>query len=148
MKLSQKGIDLIKQFEGLRLEAYLCPAKVPTIGYGATFYEDGTKVKICDKITKERAEELLKWHLETFGERVKPMLKKPLTDNQYSAVLSFTYNLGIGNLKTSKLLRKINIDPSDETIREEFLKWKFANGKVLEGLVRRRIAESRLYVEK
>jgi lysozyme len=148
MKLSQKGIDLIKQFEGLRLEAYLCPAKVPTIGYGATFYEDGTKVKLCDKITKERAEELLKWHLETFGERVKPMIKKPLTDNQYSAVLSFTYNLGIGNLKTSKLLRKLNIDTSDETIREEFLKWKFANGKVLEGLVRRRIAESRLYAEK
>jgi lysozyme len=148
MKLSQKGIDLIKEFEGLRLEAYLCPAKVPTIGYGATFYEDGTKIKLCDKITKERAEELLRWHLETFGERIKPMIKKPLTDNQYSAVLSFTYNLGIGNLKTSKLLRKLNIDPNDETIREEFLKWKFANGKVLEGLVRRRIAESRLYAEK
>ena len=148
MKLSQKGIDLIKQFEGLRLEAYLCPAKVPTIGYGATFYEDNTKVRICDKITKERAEELLKWHLETFGERVKPLIKKPLTDNQYSAILSFTYNLGLGALKTSKLLRKVNIDPTDETIREEFLKWKFANGKVLEGLVRRRIAESKLYSEK
>lgn len=148
MKLSQKGIDLIKQFEGLRLEAYLCPAKVPTIGYGATFYEDGTKVKLCDKITTERAEELLKWHLETFGERVKPLIKKPLTDNQYSAILSFTYNLGIGNLKTSNLLKKVNANPNDDTIREEFLKWKFAGGKILEGLVRRRIAESKLYAEK
>jgi len=145
MKVNQAGIDLVKAFEGCKLTAYLCPAKIPTIGFGATFYQDGTKVKLGDKITQAQADELLKHHLDTFAERIITYFKKPLNDNQFSAVLSFSYNLGTGALKSSNLLKKINANPADQTIREEFLKWKYAGGKILPGLERRRIAESKLY---
>jgi len=145
MKVNQAGIDLVKTFEGCKLTAYLCPAKIPTIGFGATYYQDGTKVKLGDKITQAQADELLKHHLDTFAERIIGYIKKPLNDNQFSAVLSFSYNLGTGALKSSNLLKKINANPGDQTIREEFLKWKFAGGKILPGLERRRIAESKLY---
>lgn len=140
-----KGYDLIKKYEGCELKAYLCPAKIPTIGYGNTIYENGTKVKIGDQITQQRAEELLLHIGKYFETEIKKLVKVTLTDNQLGALLSFTYNLGVGNLRVSTLLKKINANPNDPAIKDEFLKWNKAGGKVLAGLTKRRQSESDLY---
>ena len=132
-------------FEGCRLEAYLCPASVPTIGYGSTYYEDGRPVKLGDAITQERADQLFEAIAEDFAKRVRSLLKIGLNENQFSALVSFTYNVGVANLKKSTLLKKVNINPSDTTITDEFLKWNKAGGKVLAGLTRRREEEAKLY---
>jgi lysozyme len=145
MKINSKGIALIKEFEGCLLNAYKCSAGVPTIGYGATFYENGTKVKIGDKITQQRANELLVYHLDLFADKVTPLIKKELNENQFSALVSFAFNLGSGALSKSTLLKKVNANPNDASIGAEFLKWNKAGGKVLAGLTRRRKAESELY---
>jgi lysozyme len=145
MKLNQAGIDLMHEFEGLKLEAYLCPANVPTIGYGNTFYPDGKKVKLGDKITKEQADTLFLGIAEDFAKRVRGLLKKDLNENQFSALVCLAYNIGVANLNKSTLLKKVNVNPSDSTINAEFLKWNKAGGKVLAGLTRRREAESKLY---
>ena len=145
MRLNKAGIDLMHDFEGCRLEAYLCPASVPTIGYGSTYYEDGRPVKLGDAITQERADQLFQAIAEDFAKRVRSLLKVGLNENQFSALVSFTYNVGVANLKKSTLLKKVNINPSDPTITDEFLKWNKAGGKVLAGLTRRREQEAKLY---
>jgi lysozyme len=146
MKIDQKGLDLIKEFEGLSLKPYLCSAKVPTIGYGSTFYESGAKVQMTDKpITKERAEDLLEIVANRFATRVFTMLKKPVTQNQFNALVSFAFNVGSGALSSSTLLKKVNANPKDLTIRNEFLKWNKAGGVTLKGLTNRRIKEADLY---
>ena len=140
MKTNQKGLDVIKSFEGLYLRAYLCPAKVWTIGYGTT-----TNVKAGMTISREQAEAFLKDDLAKFERSVLRLVKQPLTDNQFSALVSFCYNVGAGNLEKSTLLKKVNINPKDKLIYNEFLKWNKAKGKVLSGLTRRRKAEADLY---
>lgn len=145
MNLNEAGKNLIKSFEGCKLKAYKCPAGLNTIGFGSTFYPDGTKVKEGDVITKERADELFDAIADDFVKKVKPLIKKELSDNNFSALVSFAYNAGVGNLKNSTLLKKVNANPNDETIRGEFLKWVRANNKVLAGLERRRKAEADLY---
>lgn len=146
MKFTQKGIDLIHRHESLRLNAYLCPAGLPTIGYGNTFYEDGTRVKLGEKITKKRAEELFNSVVQNnFIEPVKRLLKVTLNDNQFSALVSFAYNVGIGNFQKSTLLRIVNTNPNDERIAHEFKRWNKSNGRVLNGLIRRRNDEAKLY---
>lgn len=145
MNLNEAGKNLIKSFEGCKLKAYKCPAGLNTIGFGSTFYPDGTKVKEGDVITKERADELFDLIVSDFAEKVRPLIKKELSDNNFSALVSFSYNAGVGNLKNSTLLKKVNANPNDETIRGEFLKWVRANNKVLTGLERRRKAEADLY---
>lgn len=146
MKIDKKGLDLIKEFEGLSLKPYLCSAKVPTIGYGSTFYESGAKVQMTDKpITKERAEVLLEIVANRFANRVFTMLKKPVTQNQFNALVSFAFNVGSGALASSTLLKKVNANPKDLTIRNEFLKWNKAGGVTLKGLTNRRIKEADLY---
>jgi lysozyme len=145
MEVNKAGKDLIKQFEGCKLKAYKCPAGLDTIGYGNTFYPDGTKVKPGDVITQERANELLDIIVEDFAKKVKPLIKQNLTDNNFSALVSFAYNAGVGNLKNSTLLKKVNANPKDPSIRAEFMKWVRANDKVLNGLVKRREAEAKLY---
>ena len=148
MKLNESGSDLIKSFEGLKLAAYLCPAKVPTIGYGNTLYEDGTPVKIGDRISNDVANKLFNVIASEFADRVRPLVKSSISENQFSALVSFAYNVGIGNLKSSTLLKKVNINPNDESIRVEFMKWNKANKKVLAGLTKRRQAEADLYFKK
>lgn len=143
MKINKKGIDLIKNFEGCKLQAYLCPAGVWTIGYGHT-----KGVKEGDKITQEEAEMFLKSDLRTFEIGIECLIKKELTDNQFSSLVSFAYNLGLGNLTSSTLLKKINNNPNDISIREEFYKWSLAKGQRLMGLVKRRKAEADLYFSK
>lgn len=145
MKPSKKCAELVMHYEGVKLEPYLCPAKIPTIGVGATMYEDGTKVKLTDKkISVERALELLNFDLNKFGEYVDRYTIE-VNQNQFDALTSFCYNVGPTNFKNSTLLKKVNNNPNDKTIKDEFLKWTRANGKTLTGLVNRRIAESKLY---
>jgi lysozyme len=149
MRLDKKGYDLIKEFEGLKLKPYLCSASVPTIGYGSTYYENGKKVKLTDApITKERADDLFEIVADDFAKRVLPLIKKPLTQNQFNSIVSFAFNLGVRALQNSTLLRLVNINPNDANIAKEFLKWNKAGGVVVKGLTNRRIKESALYFTK
>lgn len=145
MKLNKAGADLIKSFEGCKLDAYKCSANKTTIGYGNTYYEDGSLVQMGDRITQERAESLFELIADSFASKVKPLITSNVNSNQFDSLVSFAYNCGIGNLKSSTLLRKVNANPNDPTIRAEFEKWNKASGKVLAGLTRRRKAEADLY---
>jgi lysozyme len=146
MTTSKKGIDLIAQFEGLRLKAYLDAVGIATIGFGCIVYDNGQKVKLGDQITLERAKELLMHEVNMKAVGVKMLLgDTAVTQNQFDALVSFAYNCGTGALKTSTLLRKVKANPNDPAIRDEFRKWTRAGGKVLPGLVRRRNKESDLY---
>ena len=140
-----KGIPIIRKFEGLKLRAYLCPAGVPTIAWGNTFYENGSKVQIGDKITLDRADKLLFFIVAKFENEVKKIVKSAINENQLGALTSFAFNVGAGNLAKSTLLKKVNVNPNDVTIRDEFMRWTKAGGKVLNGLVTRRKAEADLY---
>ena len=133
---------LARRFEGLYLTPYLCPAGVPTIGYGATYYEGGTPVKMTDaKITKERAEELLLWMVRTkYLPTVMRLCPKIDTPERVAALIDFTFNLGGGNLKASTLRRKVNAQEWD-AVPAELRKWNKAGGRVLRGLTIRREAE-------
>jgi lysozyme len=139
MHTSQKGLDLIKSFEGLRLSAYKCPADVWTIGFGTT-----AGVKPGQAITKERAEELLREDVKRFEAQVLRLVKVPLTQGQHDALVSFVYNLGAGNLSNSTLLRLLNAGDYAGAAAQ-FDRWNKAGGKVLAGLVRRRAAERALF---
>jgi len=139
MTISERGIELIKRFEGLQLKAYKCPAGVMSIGYGHT-----KDVSPTDEITEEKATELLKLDVK-HADRVVSFYTKNLTQNQFDALVSFVFNVGSGNFKSSTLLKKINADPKDPTIRTEFEKWVKSSGEVLPGLIARRRAESELY---
>lgn len=147
-KGSQNLINLIAKFEGLKLEAYKCPAGIATIGYGSTYYSDGSRVKMGDKITKEQAIRLLSDTLGTYERFVDANTRDDINQNQFDALVDFAYNCGNGNLKSSTLLKKVNADPNDANIGAEFMKWTRANGKVLKGLVNRRVAEVELYFKK
>jgi lysozyme len=145
-KISLKGLDIIKKYESLKLKPYLCPAGVPTVGWGSTYYEDGTRVRLGDgPITEERAKELLANTVSTFEKTVDSYTRDDINQNQFDALVCFAYNVGVGNLKSSTLLKKVNKDPNDKTIAKEFSKWNLSNGKVLAGLTKRRIEESNLY---
>ena len=139
MKTSPKGIALIKEFEGLRLKAYLCPGGVWTIGYGHT-----AGVKPGMVISEVQAEEYLKADLIAF-ERYLNGLGLALNQNQFDALVSFIYNVGTGNFSNSTLLRKVRANPQDNSIMDEFLRWVYSKGRVLPGLQRRRLAEMKLY---
>lgn len=149
MKISvtgQKGINLIKQFEGFLAKPYKCPAGIPTIGYGATYYPSGLKVTLNDKaITEAQATTMLMNMLKTYEKSVDSFCRDDINQNQFDALVSFAYNVGVNALKGSTLLKKVNKDPNDPTIRAEFLKWNKGGGKVLKGLTNRRIAEANLY---
>lgn len=145
-QVSEDCINLIKLYEGFKGKPYLCPANVPTIGYGNTFYEDGKKVTLSDhEITQERGVQLLKFILKSFEQYVDSFCRDDISQHQFDALVSFCYNLGPANLKSSTLLKKVNINPSDTSIREEFGKWTKGGGRVLPGLVKRRASEADLY---
>lgn len=152
MITSQKAIDLIKSFEGLLLTAYPDPGtgKEPiTIGYGCTVYPDGNKVKMGDVITKENALRCLVFEVDKKALAVDTMTAgTSLTQNQFDALVSFGYNVGLGALLKSTLLKKVKVNPFDASIYNEFKKWNRAGGKVMAGLTRRREAEANLYFTK
>ena len=135
-------LALIRRFEGLYKAPYLCPAGVPTIGYGATYYEDCNRVTLTDPaITKERAEQLLLWHvLQVYAPAVKKLCPGVTEPRMLAALIDFTFNLGAGNLRQSTLRRKVIAQDWAE-LPAEFRKWVRAGGKVLRGLVIRREAE-------
>ena len=145
MKLNKAGADLIKEFEGCKLKAYQCSAKKWTIGFGNTFYEDGKPVLPGHAITQEKAEQLFELIANEFAAKVAQLVTAIVTMHQFGALVSFAYNCGIANLQKSTLLKKVNANPNDPTIRAEFAKWNKAAGKVLAGLTRRREAEANLY---
>jgi len=148
-KTGKPGMDLIKKFEGFRGKPYKCPAGIPTIGYGATFYTNGKKVTMSDpEITEASASNLLGEMLARFEQYVDSYCIDTITQNQFDALVSFCYNLGPANLKASTLLKKVNINPNDESIRVEFMKWNKAGGRALKGLTLRRTAEADLYFKK
>jgi lysozyme len=133
---------LARRFEGLYLSPYLCPAGVPTIGYGATYYQDGTRVTLHDAPgTKEQAEALLLWMVRTVYlpavVRLCPVVDTP---ERMAALIDFTFNLGAGQLKSSTLRRKVNAGDW-EAVPAELRKWVKGGGRVLRGLVVRREAE-------
>jgi lysozyme len=149
MKLSDKGYELIKKFEGYSDRPYKCPAGISTIGYGNIYYPNGTKVKITDKqITREYANEILAHTADEFAADVLKLVRSKISVNQLNALTAFAYNVGMGNFQKSTLLKLVNINPNDGNIAKEFLKWNKAGGKVLNGLTNRRIAESALYFTK
>ena len=145
MKVS--NLDLIINFEGFSGKPYLCPAGIPTIGFGSTRYSDGTKVTLSDhEVTKEEALSILRGTLESFEKTVNTFVKPKLTQNQFDALVSFVYNVGSGNFSSSTLLVKLNQGRYLEAANE-FLKWNKAGGKPLSGLIRRRAAERELFLK-
>ena len=149
MKTSQKGINLIKGFEGFRSEAYICPAGVLTIGYGHT-----KDVKKGQKVTEVEAENLLAEDLLSAEEAVNKMFRKGLPQNKFDALVSFAFNVGNGNFFSSTLLRKAQISPDDDDIRKEFERWVYGADKnnptkkvILAGLKKRREKEADLFFE-
>lgn len=136
----EKAKALIREFEGLRLEAYRCPAGVLTIGYGHT-----SNVKEGMSITEAEAEQLLNTDVESAAAQVKFAVKVELNANQLDALIDFVFNLGIGNLRSSTLLKKLNTGDYSGAA-EEFSKWVYSGKTVLPGLVRRREIEKQLFL--
>ena len=154
MKLDSSGYKLIQDFEGLSLVPYLCGAGVPTIGYGNTYYPSGIKVTMADKpISLATASWMFRTIADRFAVDVDKLIKANINQNQFNAIASLAYNIGIGsellNRKggfiKSTLLKKVNINPSDPTIATEFAKWNKVGGKVVNGLTKRRAVEAKLY---
>lgn len=143
MKISEEGLLLIKRFEGCKLQSYLCPAGVWTIGYGHT-----VGVKKGQTITQAQADQMLADDLVQYEQAVMGLVndEDKLTSNQFSALVSFAYNCGVANLRSSTLLRKVNAKDYVGAANE-FGKWVNGGGKVLSGLVRRREAERALFVK-
>jgi lysozyme len=154
MSPNEELYQMIAKDEGLRLSPYLCPAGVPTIGYGNTFYPSGAKVTMKDKpITQATAYWMLKQTVNMFAKDVDKLVTSTINQNQFNALVSFAYNVGSDidmdnipeGLGDSTLLRKVNANPNDPTIAREFAKWNKVNGKINNGLTKRRQREANLY---
>lgn len=141
MKISEDGLNIIKKYEGFRANAYYCPAGVLTIGYGHT-----KGVQKCDIITHDEAEQILKEDIEWAESAINLLVKMPINQNQFDALTSFVFNLGANNFKSSTLLKKINMQDFSGAAKE-FARWKFAGGKILNGLVKRRAEEAALFIK-
>ena len=139
MKTSSVGLKLIKSFEGCRLTAYKCPAGVWTIGYGHT---SGVVPNMA--ITKGQAEEFLRQDIKAVENAINAECQN-LRQCQFDALVSFVFNVGGGNYRKSTLLKKVKVNPDDNSIMDEFLRWVYAKGVVLPGVQKRRFAEMRLY---
>jgi len=143
--ISEFGLNTIKKFEGLRLNAYQCPAGVYTIGYGSTRFPDGSCVSMFDKLHDEvEATELLKSTVQAYEQCINDALPN-LNQNQFDALVSFTYNIGTGAFLSSTLLKLAKVNAQDSGIRNEFMRWNRAAGRILPGLQARRSEEAKLY---
>ena len=147
MKTGEAGLEIIKMFEGFRSEPYLCPANVATIGFGSTRGIDGNRVTLGHSaINRDEAEEMLAHDLQNVEKSVGRLIRVALTQNQFDAIVSFTYNLGSGRLQSSTLRSKLNREDY-EGAADEFPKWVKAGGRVLPGLVKRRVVERRIFMQ-
>lgn len=147
MRISEKGLNLIKKYEGFSSKPYMCPANVPTIGYGSTYYPNETKVKmIDDKISEEEATQLLEYIAQKdFGSAVNKFVIVDLTQNQFDALVSFAYNIGRTAFENSTLLKLLNRGEY-EAAADQFEKWNKSGGRVLNGLTKRRFDEQKLFL--
>ena len=144
--INERGIEIVKSFEGISVKPYLCPANVWTVGYGATRSSTGRPIDLdMEAISEAEADALLIRDLESSEGWVSRLIKTALTENQYSALTSFTFNVGAGALQRSTLRMKLNRGEV-QNAADEFPKWKFANKRILAGLVRRRAAERALFL--
>lgn len=141
--ITQDGLDLIKRFEGFSPTIYICPAGYPTIGYGH-LVRDHEQDRYQQGITEQEAEDLLRRDVQLAERAVLRLIDVPLTDGQYDALVSFTFNLGAGALQRSTLRRKVNREAHAE-VPTQLMRWVWAGGKRLKGLVSRREAEASLY---
>ena len=139
MNISQEGLGLIKKFEGCELEAYVCAAGVWTIGYGST-----KGVKEGDKISQEEADKLLLHEMDEYEGYITDNVTVDLKQNQFDSLVSWVFNLGPTNLKASTMLKVLNLG-NFEGVPEQMKRWNKANGKTLDGLIRRREAEALLF---
>lgn len=147
MRTSNKGKAIIAQHEGLRLKPYLDPIGIPTIGYGATYYPStGKKVTMQDRvITITEANKMLDDMLKHYENGVLRYVQVAINQNQFDALVSFAYNVGLEAFRKSTLLKRINTHPFHKNISYQFKRWKRANGRVFKGLVNRRKQEAQLY---
>ena len=141
--ITKDGLDLIKRFEGFRPTTYICPAGWPTIGYGHVVRESEQE-RFSAGIDEREAEELLRHDVEAAEKAVLRLIHVPLSDGQFSALVSFAFNLGAGALQRSTMRRKINRG-EHEAVPAEFRRWVWAGGRKLKGLMRRRAAEAALF---
>ena len=145
-----KAKVIIKKFEGLRLQAYICPSNIITIGYGSTYdYSKNRKIQIGDKITLKEAEYLLLDEIIKVRRKITDLVKVPLNDNQLAALISFCFNVGTGAFSKSRMLKLINTNNYSEAANE-FSRWIYGKGSkklVLRGLVTRREAEKQLFIQ-
>lgn len=147
MRTNQEGQDIIKSYESLRLEAYHCSAGVCTIGWGSTTYTDMTPIKIGDKISVETAQELFEFHVKRCEDAVSSVIMTPVTDNEFSAMVSLCYNIGPNAFKKSTLVKMLNRKEPLEDVAYQILQWNRSGGKVLNGLIKRRQSEHDLFLK-
>ena len=150
MKASKNCLDLIKKWEGLYLNAYLDPVGIPTVGWGCIVYPNGKPVKLGDKITVQQAEEYLLFECETISGSLDPLITIDVNQNQFDALVSFTYNFGVGAFERSTLRKKLN-KGDILGASQEFERWVFVTEsgvkKKLLGLVKRRKDEQELFLK-
>lgn len=147
-EVNRAGIELIKSFEGLSLKPYLCPANIPTIGYGTTRYPNGSRVTLSDKpINEKQAEAYLIHEVRKIAQTVEKLVKVPVNDNEFAALVCFAYNVGTEAFKKSTLLKLLNASADRVAVADQFLRWNKAGGKELAGLTRRRQAERSLFLQ-
>ncbi|CAB4152274.1 COG3772 Phage-related lysozyme (muraminidase) [uncultured Caudovirales phage] len=145
MKASKNCLELIKSSEGFSAKPYLCPAGIPTIGYGSTRYANGFAVSLKDTpITEQVAGDIMLATLQTYEDAVTRYVTAPLNQNQFDALVDFAYNAGAQNLRTSTLVRKLNAGDY-KGAAAEFPRWNMGGGKILTGLVTRRAKERALF---
>ena len=151
MRIDKYGRDFIYKHEGVRLKAYLDVAGVATIGAGFTYYPGGKKVKIGDTITLNQCDAMFTTIVADYEDAVTKAVKVPINQNQFNALVSFSYNVGIGNgsrgFLGSTLLKRINAKSLDDLIKAAFLMWIKASGKVNQDLKQRRIDEADLFLK-
>jgi lysozyme len=145
-KVSKEALNLIKKFEGFCAQPCSYQNGKPSIGYGSSYYEDGTSVNIADKaIDIQRADILLLKTIKVYESFVGQNVVSNINQNQFDALVVFSYNIGIGAFKKSTLLKTVNKQPNDNKIRDLFMEWKKANKIELKGLTKRRKIEADLY---
>lgn len=147
MKVSELGISFIKSFEKCYLHTYIDDVGIATIGWGNTWYADKRHVSIGDRsLTQAEADTLFLLILSVFEKSITNLIYgRNINQNQFDALVSFAYNVGLANLKGSTLLKKVLANSIDESIESEFLKWNKGGGKILNGLTKRRLAEANIY---
>lgn len=145
-KISNEGLQLLKELEGFSDKPYLDSAGIPTIGYGSTYYEHGTRVTMNDvKISQFQATTLLHNLVVAFERAVDSYTRDDITQNQFDALTCFAYNVGTNALRKSTLLKLVNANPNDPNIAAQFLRWNKVDGKANKGLTNRRQKEINLY---